>query len=736
MLKMIKAADNVKWSEIHKHWYATAIPARVELIPSRMIKKSAWVLLKAELNLQYRDFTTKLIVETKTEQFEYDVSVRKNGKVNELFNFPSGVMNVYLQPMNCLGSFTLNELSLSPVSVLERVGRMWYRVGAMIHTHSRVRRKKLGIRLYSPILNLSKSYRVLSRLRSFSSELPYSDWVNEFDRFSSTDEKRIVRVIDSWKHKPDITILVITEGAVAFDLWLKTIDSISQQLYQQANIILLPATHNDALGLQSVISDASLVISPGQRSDWGEQFELGLRGRSQSDILLTIRPGTILPVHSFFWIVATFIKNKQCDVVYADHDYIDDREQRNAPCFKPDWSPEFLRSTHYLGDYVAISVAAFIDSEALIFDDNGKLNLHDLHLRVTERMEPSRVIHIPAILSHYSGVNNGFDVCIVDVSKRRNVVAEHLLRLSIDAEVTMTDRGHYWVKYHLPEPIPKVSIIIPTRDMLKFLQPCVDSILTKSTYQNYEIIIVDNQSVEVETHMFFKHLAKYKNVRVIPFNQDFNFSAINNFAVEQTQGELVCLLNNDTEVISPDWMEIMVGHLLQQNVGVVGAKLYYADGRVQHAGDTVGPGGCANHLHSFLQHNDPGYCDRAILAQNLSAVTAACLLTHKVLYQKLNGLDEKNLCVAFNDVDYCLRVRKSGYHVVFTPRAELYHYESVSRGKDNSPEKVKRAKGEADYMRSQWADIMQHDPFYNQNLSYSRADFSLSHTPMVKKPWD
>jgi GT2 family glycosyltransferase len=224
-------------------------------------------------------------------------------------------------------------------------------------------------------------------------------------------------------------------------------------------------------------------------------------------------------------------------------------------------------------------------------------------------------------------------------------------------------------------------------------------------------------------------------VRLLRFDRPFNFSAINNFGAEHARGEVLCLLNSDTEVISTDWLEEMVGHLTQDRVGVVGAKLFYPDGRVQHAGDAVGPGGCADHMHWMIARDDPGYCNRAVVAQDLSAVTGACLITWKNLYQRLGGLDEKNLKIAFNDVDYCLRVREAGYRVVWTPHAELYHHESVTRGRDQSEETKSRTRREADYMRSRWRGVMKHDPFYNPNLSYERPDFSLNVAPTVERPW-
>jgi GT2 family glycosyltransferase len=267
------------------------------------------------------------------------------------------------------------------------------------------------------------------------------------------------------------------------------------------------------------------------------------------------------------------------------------------------------------------------------------------------------------------------------------------------------------------------------------LKPCVDSILQKTTWPDYEILILDNQSRCQDALVYMEKIAADARVRVVTYDHPFNFSAINNFAVEHADGELVCLLNNDTEVISADWLEEMASRLLQPGVGAVGARLYFSDGRVQHAGDAIGPGGCANHLHGVIEADDPGYMNRAVLPQELSAVTAACLLTYRALYRELGGLDEQNLAVAFNDVDFCLRVREAGYRVVYTPYAELYHYESVSRGKDDAPEKKARAKREVNYMRKRWADVIERDPFYNPNLNYAKPDFTLGKYPRIDWPW-
>jgi GT2 family glycosyltransferase len=267
------------------------------------------------------------------------------------------------------------------------------------------------------------------------------------------------------------------------------------------------------------------------------------------------------------------------------------------------------------------------------------------------------------------------------------------------------------------------------------LRGCIESVRAKSSYRAYEIIVVDNQSREPAALEYLRELEHSGQARVLRFDRPFNYSAINNLGARHARGEVLVLLNNDTEVITGDWVEEMLGHLYQEGVGVVGAKLLFGDGRVQHAGDAVGPGGCADHLHVGIPADAGGYCDRAIVAQEVSAVTGACLMTFASLYRRLGGLDARNVPIAFSDVDFCLRVQELGYRVVFTPHARLYHLESASRGKDLTAAQRARTDAAASNMRRRWGRRMRHDPFYNPNLSYQQTDFSLSYAPRVKRPW-
>ena len=426
-------------------------------------------------------------------------------------------------------------------------------------------------------------------------------------------------------------------------------------------------------------------------------------GGADNSWLMLLGPGDQLSEHALYWFASEARSNPDAVMIYADDDEIE-AGRRCRPRFKPDWSMTHLRATDYIGRAVALNARAVAEAGGL---RSGNLagDTWELLLRVGERAG-DRVCHIPAVLLH------------------RDAEQEKLAR-------PVCRR----IRFELPAIPPWVSIVIPTRDAMGLLRQCVESLLEKTTYPRFEIVVVDNGSRDPAALDYLAEIAARPGIRVLRYDRPFNYSAINNFAVREACGDVVCLLNNDTEVISPDWLEEMVGHLTQDKVGVVGAKLYYPDGRVQHAGDTVGPGGCANHLHQHIAGDDPGYCNRAIVAQELSAVTAACLLTWRKLYLELGGLNEKNLPIAFNDVDYCLRVRKAGYKVIWTPHAELYHHESVSRGRDKSLWRKIQGEREARYMRRTWRKEMESDPFYNPNFSYFRPDFVLGPAPRVSRPW-
>jgi glycosyltransferase involved in cell wall biosynthesis/SAM-dependent methyltransferase len=415
------------------------------------------------------------------------------------------------------------------------------------------------------------------------------------------------------------------------------------------------------------------------------------------------------------------------DMIYSDEDKLDETGKRCDPYFKPDWSPDFFLShmyTCHLGVYRTrlLKEVGYFRSE---FDGTQD---YDMVLRLIERT--NRIYHIPKVLYHWRMSSNSTSASLENKIGIHEIqikaVQAYIERVGLNAVAGPgIAEDTIRVKYLLKEQ-PRVSIIIPTRDQAPILKQCLESIKSLTAYSNYEIVIVDNDSSELETTNYLASLGQYSNIRILKYPGAFNYSAINNFAVSQVDSELILLLNNDIEVIDPNWLDAMVEHATRPEVGAVGARLLYPNQTLQHGGVIIGLGGIAGHSHKHLPAKEPGYFCRAKSIQNFSAVTGACLMTRTSLFRELGGLDEKNLAVAFNDVDLCLRIREKGLLIVWTPFAELVHHESVSRGPEDNPEKIRRFQAEMRFMYRRWIKVIRHDPYYSPNLTQDRENFALA----------
>lgn len=433
----------------------------------------------------------------------------------------------------------------------------------------------------------------------------------------------------------------------------------------------------------------------------------------------------LLTPDALFEVVRAINENKKPEVLYSDEDKVTtDLTEHFQPHMKPDFNKDLLRSNNYITHFFVASRRLLEEIGGFRGEFNGAQD-YDLILRCTEKGKG--IVHIPRILYHWrvhkasTADNPASKMYAFDAGKR--AIEEHLKRCGESGVVEHTrDLGFYRVKYQV-QGTPLVSIIIPNKDQREVLDQCLNSI-RKSSYQNYEVIIVENNSTEKETFQYYKKIESEK-VRVIYWEGEFNYSAINNFGVKHARGDYLLLLNNDVEVITPDWLEEMIGNCQRKDVGVVGAKLYYPDDTIQHAGIVIGIGGVAGAVFVGMPGVYSGYLHKASIQQNLSAVTAACMMVKRSVYEKLHGLEE-TLKVAFNDVDFCLRVCENGYLVVYDPNVELYHYESKSRGSEDTKAKVRRFQNEIEYMRSHWLNLLKSgDPMYNPNLTLTKWDYSL-----------
>ena len=414
------------------------------------------------------------------------------------------------------------------------------------------------------------------------------------------------------------------------------------------------------------------------------------------------------------------------DMVYSDEDKVSlDRKHYYDPHFKSDFNPDLLRSNNYICHFLMFRRELLAKTGGFHSEFDGAQD-YDLILRLSEQAE--KIVHLPRILYHWrmhplSTAENPDSKAYAFEAGRR-ALEEHLKRTGIAGTVENTGRpGYYRVRYGV-KGRPRISIIIPNKDQAEMLRTCVESIRTRTDWPDYEIIIVENNSTTPEIREYYKELSALPEVRILTWEREFNYSAINNFGVSHSTGDLIVLLNNDTEVITPGWLVEMAGFLSRPEVGIVGAKLFYGDGTVQHAGVVMKLAGCCGHVFYGAEREDPGRYARAQLIQDYSAVTGACLMCRRQLWDRLGGLST-DFQVAYNDVDFCLRARRAGYLVVFTPYAQLYHYESRTRGYEEGSEKQARFRKEQALLKARYPEYMeQGDPYYNPNLTLTAPDFS------------
>ncbi len=423
------------------------------------------------------------------------------------------------------------------------------------------------------------------------------------------------------------------------------------------------------------------------------------------------------------------ICEKGADFIYTDEaTFHDTPENMSNIHLKPDFAPDNLRANNYICHFTVFKRSLLEKAGGGFRSEFDGSQDFDMILRLTEQAE--KIVHIPMILyfwrAHKGSVaeNIGAKPYVLEAAK--NAIAAHLKRVRLEGEVLDSPAiSMYRIRYKIQRE-PLISIIIPNMDHVDDLKRCLDSIYTKSTWRNFEIIIIENNSKRSGTFAFYKKLQKCcDRLKIVTWKGKFNYSAINNFGFRYAQGEYVLLLNNDTEVIAPDWMQEMLMYAQREDVGAVGAKLYYPDHTIQHAGVGIGLLSLAAHYHRYVDGNNLGYMGRLIYAQNVSAVTAACMMLPRRVYEEVNGLDE-TFEVAFNDVDLCMRIRENGHKIIFTPHAELYHYESKSRGSDDTPEKHQRFLSEVDCFHKRWGkQIKEGDPYFNPGFSQDREDFVI-----------
>jgi GT2 family glycosyltransferase len=564
----------------------------------------------------------------------------------------------------------------------------------------------------------------------------YAEWVRRYDTLSDAMRRAIRERVAVMAAPPLISVVMPTYNPSL--AWLEeAIASVRNQLYPHWQLCIADdASTNPAVRplLERLASedDRIKVIFRPVNGHISAASNSALELATGAWVAL-LDHDDVLPEHALYCVASAILERPDARLIYSDEDKINEQGMRFSPYFKTDWNPELFLSHNmicHLGVYRR-DVLTEIGGFRVGFEGAQD---YDLALRFIERIEPAQIHHIPRVLYHWR-MHQGSTAAAAEAKPYamlagERALNEHLQRRGIAGRVELVAAG-YRTHYQLPETLPLVSLIIPTRNGLELVRQCVESITQKTDYPNYEIILVDNGSDDPAALDYFAVLARDNIVRVLRDDRPFNYSRLNNDAVAQAKGDVIALINNDVEVISPDWLSEMVGLVMRPEVGAVGAKLLYPNGTIQHAGVAVGLGGVAGHLHKHIDRNADGYCKRAKLASAFSAVTAACLLVRRSVYQEVGGLNETDLTVAFNDVDFCLRVREAGYRNVWTPYAELYHHESATRGYEDNPVKQARFAAEVQYMMTRWGQQLLEDPYYNKNLTLDHEDLSLAWPPRV-----
>lgn len=564
----------------------------------------------------------------------------------------------------------------------------------------------------------------------------YADWTARYDVIGAADLDSMRYRAEQLTSGPRISLLVPVYETP--ERWLREcLDSVLRQAYPNWELCISddasPSEHVREVLREYERRDSRIRVAYRRENGHISKASNTALAMATGDYVALLDHDDELRPHALLEMAEAIVAQPELQLLYSDEDKINENGERFHPYFKPDWNPDLLLSQNYVCHLTMVRTALVREVGGFHEGFEGSQD-HDLILRCSERLRATQIHHIPKVLYHWRAVagSTALGRGAKDYASAAGVraVAAHLQRTGARAVSEELAHGHYRVRWSIPEPAPKVTIIIPTRDKAELLRTCVESVLRRTRYPDYEILVVDNQSSDPTALAYIEELRAMGRVRVLVYDAPFNYSAINNWAAANCDGELLCLLNNDIEVITEDWLAEMVGHALRVDVGAVGAMLYYPDGRIQHAGVILGVGGVANHAYVGQQRGHAGHGARAKVAQNLSAVTGACLVVRRDVYLQVSGLDER-LQVAFNDIDFCLRLREAGYRNVWTPFAELYHHESASRGDDASPGKAERFLCEVRHMERRWGDLLQHDPAYNPNLSLDDLNFGLAFPPRI-----
>ncbi|HSP80786.1 MAG TPA: glycosyltransferase family 2 protein [Myxococcaceae bacterium] len=743
---VVRPVSDVSPRQAAGAWEATGSSPSFEIVSTNGALPRGWVLLHLPLRMEGEPGESSLLNVTGPASSEVvRLPPAREGHVRTLVRLPEQVESLQLCVAARSPRFTLGPLEVWEVGSAEATLRLAMplvtRLAAEPERLPRAARKWWGVWRTGGMEGLKGALRDKSR-----GEQPlesYEDWIRQYDSLDDSERVAIRRRLESLPYQPLVSVVMPTYETPG-PLLRRALDSVRRQLYPNWELCIA----DDASRSEEVRSTLAEYAREDPRIRYVVRSENGHISAASNSALELVRGEFIalldhddeLSEHALACVLEELNAHPEADILYSDEDKLDPEGRRFDPYFKPDFSIELFRSQNLISHLGVYRTSLVREVGGFRQGLEGSQD-HDLALRVVERVPAAHIRHLPRVLYHWRAIPGS---TALDVSEKgyavraaRRALEEHYARTGEGIQYVPAPSGPlHWATYPLPAERPLVSILMPTRDGGERLRRCIESIRERSTWHPFELLVVDNQSREPDTLAYLAGLAR-EGIQVIPYDAPFNYSAINNLAAAQARGQVLALLNDDLEIITPRWLEELVSHALRADVGAVGARLYYPDDTLQHAGIILGMGadGVAATPHRTLPRGRIGYFGRACLPQEFSAVTAACLVMRRSVFEEVGGFDAEHLPVAYNDVDLCLRLRERGYRIVWNPAAELYHHESATRGPEDTPEKRERFAREVAYMKHRWSSWLRADPFYNPNLALDRDDYGFAWPPRVQRLW-
>lgn len=690
-----------------------------------------WYMAEVDLAASSGHASARFYLDTGSGESEaqaYALPV-KRGRVAKRLLYVSQSAHLRFDPQAEPGHFTLNHFRL--VRMVARAAQLrLFRKLATAHTHYKVPDARRRHSLEQALADYNSLFEVHD-----TDDLGYERWIDKVETAKIPAVIEQQRQIATWSSRPVFSVVVPVWNTKREHL-KACLDSVLAQTYPHWQLCIADdastQSHVASILHDYAARDPRVCVNRRSQNGHISAASNSALALAEGDFVAMLDHDDVLAPHALYMMAESLQRHRGAQILYSDEDKLDQTGTRCDPFFKPDWSEDLLLSQNYICHLAVYrrSLVSSVGGYRLGYEGSQD---YDLLLRCVAHISDAReIVHVPHVLYHWrkaeGSTSTGHANKDYASAAAARALNDYLAQRGYEAMVSTVQPGIYRTRWTLPEPAPLVSLIIPTRDQYDLLKTCIDSIRDKTDYLRYEIIVVDNQSNDPKTLSYLQALSQTQDdgpvVRVLRFDHPFNYSQINNFAVQHAEGQILGFVNNDIEVIGAGWLTEMVSHATRPEIGCVGAKLYYPDNTLQHAGVVLGVGGVAGHSHKYFPQASHGYFGRLHTIHNVSAVTGATLLVRREVFEQVSGFDE-GLQVAFNDVDLCLRIRDAGYRNLWTPYAELYHHESKSRGSDDSPEKVLRFNQERDFMIHRWGHALQSDPFYNPNLTLAHENYGL-----------